>query len=116
MKPMLPISVIQHDIEASGHSYYQLLELLVAVAGARGPARDVVQIVNSLDFERHVTGSFDEREITTRIMDLRKIDKFTVLNTRLDAYEEGLELLNCCLLLGFFARVCHFISSRAMVL
>ena len=87
MKPMFPISIIQDDVEASGHSYDQLLELPMPVAGTLGPARHVVEIVDSLDFERHVAGSFDEREITTRIMDLGKVDNFAVLNIRLDTTE-----------------------------
>ncbi len=78
METVFAGTAIQDDIEASRHSDDKLVKVLVRMTAALGPARHIVEIVDSLDFERHMARSFDEREITTRIGNLWQIYEFAV--------------------------------------
>lgn len=74
MEAALAFFGFQDDVEAAGHGDDELVEIFVGVAAAFGASGDVVKVVDALDFERDVTGAFDEREIAARIVDAREVD------------------------------------------
>ena len=50
------------------------MKSLVSMAGAKTSAGDVIEIVHTLNLERHVTVCFDESKISPRLLHHRELD------------------------------------------
>jgi len=60
-------AIIKDHVKATRHSDNKLVERLVCVPTTLGPARNVVEIVNSLYSKRNMSLTLDKGEIATRI-------------------------------------------------
>jgi hypothetical protein len=50
----LPITVVQYNIEATGHRDYELMERFVCMPASVGATRNVVEVIYSFDIKWHV--------------------------------------------------------------
>ena len=88
-------AVVQNHIETPRHRNDKLMQILVCVAAALGPAGNVIKIVNTLDFKGDMTAAFDEREISPRLIDFGQIDHLAfgqaheVITSSLANYDYG---------------------------
>ena len=70
-------AVVKFDVKAAGHCDHHLLKGLMSVSRARRASRHVVEIIDTLDLERQMVSSLDEREIAARVVDPRQLDDAT---------------------------------------
>ena len=78
MEPSLVGSVIQDDVEASGHGDQKFMQFLVGMPSTLSSSRHIVQIVHSLNVVRDVPSAFNERQVASRVSDLWQINQFAV--------------------------------------
>ena len=74
MKSFLLLTVIQDHIETARHGNDELMQTLVCVSAALGPARNVVEIIDPLDLKGHVSLPFNKGEIASWIIDFGEVD------------------------------------------
>jgi len=74
MEAFLLSAVVQNHVETARHRNDQLVQILVRVPAALGPAGNVIKIVNALDLEGDMPAAFDEREIASRFIDFGEIN------------------------------------------
>lgn len=74
-------SVIENHVKTAGHGNQELLQRLMRMSASLGAAGHVIEIVDPPDIERNVLAALNEREIAPRIMDRRKLNKRTRLET-----------------------------------
>lgn len=67
-------AVVQNHVETSRHRDDKLMQILVRVAAAFGPAGNVIKIIDALDFKWNMPAAFDEREISSRLINFWQID------------------------------------------
>ena len=72
--------IVEMDVKGAGHRDDQLMQGLVSVTTAFGSARDVVQVVDTLDVERDVYLSFNECQIASGVVDPRKFNDLAVVD------------------------------------
>ena len=69
------LPVIDGDIKTARCGDDELVQCLVRVTAAIGAGRDIVDVVDTLDVERDMTMTLDERQVAARVLDFRQIDK-----------------------------------------
>ena len=74
MKAFLLKAVIQNHIKASRKRDDQLMQILVGVPAALGPAGNIIEIVDTLDVKGHMPASLDEGEIAAGIVESREVN------------------------------------------
>ena len=74
MKTLFLLAVIQNHVKTSRHRNNKLVQSPVCMPTALRAARNVIKIINALDLKGHMSPSFDEREISSRVNDLREIN------------------------------------------
>ena len=67
-------AVVNNNGEAAGGGNHELLKFLVCMAASRRSRRNIVKIVNTLDFEWNVASTFDERQIAPLVRNFRQIN------------------------------------------
>jgi RAB protein geranylgeranyltransferase component A len=68
------------NVKRARHGNNQLSQIFVRVSAALGAARNVVQVIHPLDFERHVSPALDESQVPPRIIDARQVDHLAIFN------------------------------------
>ena len=65
-------AVIEHDVEAARHRDDELVQRPVRMPTAVGTAGHVVQVIHTLDGERHMPIAFDEGQVAAGVVDPRQ--------------------------------------------
>lgn len=80
MHPLFIFAVVQYNVKTPRHRDDQLVQFLVRMSPALGAAGYVVQVVDALDIERDMLPSFDERQISSGVMNYWKVDSPAKIN------------------------------------
>ena len=74
MKALFLFAVVQNHIETSRKRNDELVQILVGVAAALGPAGNIIEVINAFDVKGYVPPAFDEGEVAAWIADFRKVN------------------------------------------
>lgn len=74
MKFFLILAIIQGDIKTTRHGDNKLMQILVRMPAALGPARHIIHMVDALNREWDLIITFNKCEVAMRVMDFRQLN------------------------------------------
>jgi hypothetical protein len=79
MEQLARTTVIQDDIETPGHGNNQLVQVPVRVSSSRGTTRNIVKVIDTVEFKRNTSPALHRRKIATFVVDNGKIQNMAVI-------------------------------------
>ena len=74
MKTSFAVTVVEHNIEASGHRNHELVQMSVCMPATIRSARYVIQVIDAFDIERDVAITFDKGQVAAPVLNFRKLN------------------------------------------
>lgn len=79
VNPLSAHPVSEYHIEASGHRNEELLQFPMGVSASISPSGDIVEIIDPLYIETHVSSPLDEGKIASWILDFGQLNYLAIL-------------------------------------